>query len=69
MRAHDRRAAGALASTESDDEDPLTRFACETETWMPAAPANFAGRPPSQVNSYAVPALIAVAEFAVSADA
>jgi hypothetical protein len=41
---------------------------CETKSWMPAAPANSASRPASQVNPGAAAAAVAVAQFAVHAD-
>jgi hypothetical protein len=43
-------------------------MACETKTWMPAAPANSAICPTSQINPNALLAVVAVAQFIVSAD-
>ena len=43
-------------------------MACETKTWMPAPPANSASRPASHIEPNAVLAVVAVAQFIVSAD-
>lgn len=43
-------------------------MACETKTWMPAAPANSASCRISQINPNALLAVVAVAQFVVSAD-
>jgi hypothetical protein len=43
-------------------------MACDTKSWMPAAPADSASHPASEVNRNAVLAVVAVAQFMVSAD-